>query len=358
MKRKILITTGGSGGHVVPALTFYEHLKDDFDIFLSSDYRGSKFIDNKIYNFEIINVLPLTKNIILLPKNIILFIFAILKSLIFLKKNKINIIISTGGYMSLPVCFAAKVLNLKIILFEPNMVIGRSNLFLLNKCSLVICYSKKILNFPNKYENKIKLIPPIIRKQIYFEKKNENYNLQNKIKILIIGGSQGADFFQTNLKDPILKLSKKFHLEILHQVNKTNKQNLENFYKENNIKYNLFDYKDDLYKSNSDINLCITRAGASSLAELVHSNIPFIAVPFPHAKDNHQFYNALFYKNLNCCWMIEQSSNFINEIDNLITSIIVNKNDIYKKIDAMKKISYENSWNNINQKLINTINEN
>ena len=69
-------------------------------------------------------------------------------------------------------------------------------------------------------------------------------------------------------------------------------------------------------------------------------------------------FSPLFYKNLNCCWMIEQSSNFINEIDNLITSIIVNKNDIYKKIDAMKKISYENSWNNINQKLINTINEN
>ena len=88
MKRKILITTGGSGGHVVPALTFYEHLKNDFDIFLSSDNRGSKFIDNKIYNFEIINVLPLTKNIILLPKNIILFIFAIFKSLIFLKKKK------------------------------------------------------------------------------------------------------------------------------------------------------------------------------------------------------------------------------------------------------------------------------
>ena len=49
MKRKILITTGGSGGHVVPALTLYEHLKDDFDIFLFSDYRGSKFIDCLLY---------------------------------------------------------------------------------------------------------------------------------------------------------------------------------------------------------------------------------------------------------------------------------------------------------------------
>ena len=140
MKRKVLITTGGSGGHVVPALTFYEHLKDDFDIFLSSDYRGSKFIDNKIYNFEIINVLPLTKNIILLPKNIILFIFAILKSLIFLKKNKINIIISTGGYMSLPVILAARFLKLDIYLIEPNQILGRANKFFLSNKELMNIY--------------------------------------------------------------------------------------------------------------------------------------------------------------------------------------------------------------------------
>ena len=63
--------------------------------------------------------------------------------------------------------------------------------------------------------------------------------------------------------------------------------------------------------------------------------------------------NYIFYLNI-----INQRVKKLNEIDNLITSIIVNKNDINKKIDAMKKISYENSWNNINQKLINTINEN
>ena len=56
MKRKVLITTGGSGGHVVPALTFYEHLKDEIDKFLSSYYRGSKYIDNKNYKIEKKNV--------------------------------------------------------------------------------------------------------------------------------------------------------------------------------------------------------------------------------------------------------------------------------------------------------------
>ena len=63
MKTKVLITTGGSGGHVIPALTFYEHLRKDFNVFLSSDLRGSKFITNELNNFKIINILPLTRNV-------------------------------------------------------------------------------------------------------------------------------------------------------------------------------------------------------------------------------------------------------------------------------------------------------
>ena len=71
MKQKILISTGGSGGHVVPALTIFEHLKDHFDVFLCSDLRGSKFIESNVYNYKIINVSPLA-NSLLLPWNIIL----------------------------------------------------------------------------------------------------------------------------------------------------------------------------------------------------------------------------------------------------------------------------------------------
>ena len=67
MKENILISTGGSGGHVVPAQTLYEHLKDEFNVFLTSDLRGSKFFENNNKNFKIINVLPLTQNIFLLP---------------------------------------------------------------------------------------------------------------------------------------------------------------------------------------------------------------------------------------------------------------------------------------------------
>ena len=103
---------------------------------------------------------------------------------------------------------------------------------------------------------------------------------------------------------------------------------------------------------------CITRSGASSLAELVYLNIPFITVPFPYAKDNHQFYNGIFYKNKNCCWLLEQKSIKNNEIFDLIMNITSDHQDVELKINQMQKISYQNTWNNINQKLLGIINEN
>jgi len=357
MKENILITTGGSGGHVVPAQILNEHLKDHFKVFLTCDVRGSKFFENNIKNYKLINVLPLTKNIFLLPWSIIIFIFAILKSFVYLKSKKIKTVISTGGYMSLPICVSAKMLNLKIILFEPNLVLGRSNLFFLSHCSSIICYSEDIRNFPLKFKKKIKLISPLLRKSIYSQKK-ENNDFEKKLKILIIGGSQGADFFQKNLKDTILKISNIVELDILHQTNNKNKENLRNFYEQNKIKNELFNFKNNLFENVNEINFCITRAGASSLAELVQINLPFVAIPFPHAKDNHQYYNGLFYKNLNCCWMIEQDPNISSNLLSLINSFFKNKSELKKKTDAMRKITYENSWNNINLRLIQILNEN
>jgi len=355
--KKILIATGGSGGHVIPSLSIYDALKDDFEVKISTDSRGSKFINNENYNYSLIDVPNLFSNLLLLPYNLIKFCISITKSYKYLKFNNFNILISTGGYMSLPLCLASNLLNIKIYIFEPNLVLGRSNLFFLNYCSSILCYSEEMRNFPIKFKKKIKLISPLLRKSVYFEKKDKN-NFEKKIKILIIGGSQGADFFQKNLKDTILKLSEKVELEVMHQTNDKNKENLKSFYEKNKIKCELFNFKKNLFKNANEINFCITRAGASSLAELVQINLPFVAIPFPYAKDNHQYYNALFYKKLNCCWMIEQNSNISKDLYNLIYSFFENKNDLNEKINAMKKITYENSWNNINQKIIDSINEN
>ena len=114
MKKNILISTGGSGGHVVPATIFYEHLKDEFNIFITSDDRGIQFLDKKKYDINIINVPKISKNIFLLPVQFLFLLGLIFRSFFLLKSKKIEILISTGGYMSLPLCMASKFLNIML----------------------------------------------------------------------------------------------------------------------------------------------------------------------------------------------------------------------------------------------------
>ena len=89
----ILISTGGTGGHVVPATIFYEHLKNKFNLFMTSDDRGIEFIDKEKYNIEIINVPKISQNIFLVPFQFFLLINSIFRSFIFLKKKNIKILI-------------------------------------------------------------------------------------------------------------------------------------------------------------------------------------------------------------------------------------------------------------------------
>ena len=356
MTKKILISTGGSGGHVVPATILYEHLKNQFRVCMSSDDRGIKFLDKNKYNLEIINVPPISKNIFLLPFQLFLLIYLTIKSFIILRKRKIDILISTGGYMSLPLCLASKILNIKIFLFEPNMVLGRSNKFFIKSCEKIFCYSSKIKNLPNKYISKISIIPALLKKKFYDIKKADG--IDKNINLLIIGGSQGAKIFDTLIKSSMIELSKKYSLKIYQQTNSVNFEVLKKFYKDKSIDCELFDFKEDISNLMSKSNICITRAGASTLAELVFLNLPCVAIPLPTSKDNHQFENAFFYNEIGCNWILNQNEINDEAVANKLFNIIDNKDEFLVKKINMKNFSYQNTWNNINQKIISVINEN
>ena len=111
--KKLLIVTGGSGGHVIPSISLFEHLKENFNVKIVSDLRGSKFIDEDKYSYKIIDVPNLFLKPYLIPLNILKYLINIFKSYQFLQKENISIVVSTGGYMSLPFCLAAYLLKKK-----------------------------------------------------------------------------------------------------------------------------------------------------------------------------------------------------------------------------------------------------
>ena len=359
MKKKILISTGGSGGHTIPATTLCEHLKNDFEIFLTSDKRGAKYINEKNYNYKLIEIPRISKNFFKLPYVLVFLIVSFFKSFFFMKKNNIEILISTGGYMSLPLCLSAKILKIKIYLFEPNIVIGRTNKFFLKFSEKIITYFQSLKNFPEKYNNKIFFINPLLRKKIYQKKQNSENRIKKTFTILIIGGSQGAEFFDNEISELMIDLFKDYKISLIQQITDENKKKIiREKYKEIGLQNELFSFNDEIYQKYNQVDFAITRSGASTISELIFFNIPFIAIPLPKSKDNHQYYNAKDYSDKKLCWLTNQSDYKREILKEFILNVIQNPDDYLEKKNNMSKFSYQNTWNNINQKLLDLINEN
>ena len=364
--KKILISTGGSGGHVIPALNLYDHLKKKFEVKLYTDVRGAKYIPKNI-NKIIFDVKHVPEKFYLFPVKLIFMFIAFIKSIIHLSFNKFDIIISIGGYMSLPIVLGAKIFNMKIILIEPNSIIGRSNKFLLKFSSNILSYDKNVSNNTDKNMNSRKriipaykniIIDPLLNKCFYLIKNSDELKNEN-LKILIIGGSQASLFFSKKLKNEIIDISSKYNIEVTQQLSQG--YDIENYRKEydkNNIKNNLFHFENNFLCKKNKFDIAITRAGASTLAELAYLHIPFVAIPFPYATDNHQFWNAKRYQDLNCCWIMDEKNFISGDMYKLIDRIMINKDEYIIKKNNLKKLNENKTWENINNKIIDYFNDN
>jgi len=355
MTKKIIFSAGGTGGHIFPAINLMKHFfEQGHKVALVTDDRGSHFIrDHSEFKLYILKVqTPTNKNIFKKILSFLSIFYSIIKSFIILKKEKPNLVFGVGGYVSFPISFASKFFNLPLVIYENNMVLGRSNKYL-STFSKKIFLAKKIeINFPAKYEDKTYIVGSILNKDIInstFSKKNEK---RRKFSILVLGGSQGAKIFG-EVVPPVVKIIKNegYEIEIIQQCIKTQKDSLVNFYDKNNIKSFVFEFHKNILQLISSSNLCITRCGASTIAELVYTLTPFIAVPLPNSIDNHQYLNAKYYENKGCCWLLEQKNFNTNNLFNLIMDAVKNKNKLEKISENMKKDYNKNAYNDIENEI-------
>jgi len=353
--KKILITTGGTGGHVIPAQIIEEHLRDSYEICYSTDLRGLKYLSSSNNKTIIIDTPKLNLNAYI-PLKLIKLIYLILQSIFYLKKEKIKKVISIGGYMSLPVVIGAKILGLKIFLLEPNLVLGRSNRFFLNFSKKIICYSDKLVNFPKKYVHKIEPISPLVSQVFYKVKKSTE--IKKKFCFLVSGGSQGAKIFDELIKDVMADVSKDYSIKVIQQTSIENIKYIKSFYDSKNIENEIFNFEKRFIDLINMSDLCITRGGATSLAEIAILNKPFIVIPLPTAKDDHQMKNAKFYEEIGCCWILDQKTLDKEKLLNTVLNLLKDNSDLIVKKSNLVKLNYKNSWNEVNQKLKDIINEN
>tara|TARA_B100001093_G_C26854867_1_gene1026896 strand:+ start:1154 stop:2242 length:1089 start_codon:yes stop_codon:yes gene_type:complete len=338
-KKKLLIATGGTGGHIFPAYALGKFfLKKNFSVKIITDKRGSKFLKNyQDIDLTTINSSTIySKNFLIVIFSFLKIILATIKSLIILIKFKPKIVFGMGGYSSFPICIAAKILQIPFIIYENNTCIGRTNKFLLPLSQKLFVSYDDLEGINKKYKDKIVKIGNILRDEIFDFKDDSKKSDNDKIGFLILGGSQAAKSFGEKLPY-IFKRCSQFgiKLKVYQQCLPSQKKFLQDFYNQLNIENEIFNFSKDLTKYFKKINLAITRAGSSMLAELLNCNIPIISVPLPSSADNHQLKNANYFEKKGYGIMIEEDK-IENNLFPLIKLMHKDKK-LLKKIKSKQK---------------------
>ena len=359
--KKIIIATGGTGGHIFPAYSLAKHLVEKkFEVELISDERGLKYLKN-LKGIKITKITTTTlfkKNIFKFLFSILILLYSILRSFTHLLFNRPKLVFGMGGYSSFPVCISAKILRIPLIIYENNLHIGKTNKYLLPFATKIFVSNLNLEGIKKKYNNNVCEIGNIIRKEILNFKSKKFIDLNNKkLNILILGGSQAAKVFAEKLPAIFEECKQaKISLKIYQQCLLSQKEILTSKYKDLKIEFEVFNFSDNLLEYFSKTDLAITRSGSSMLAELINAKIPFISIPLPTSADDHQLKNAIYYEKNQYSYLVEEKD-LSKKLFKLIKLIYEDNLLLEQIINKQKQYSDKSVYENIDREMIKVINE-
>ena len=361
---KIIISGGGSGGHIFPAVAIAKSLLEknkniEFLFVGAKDKMEMEKIPNE--GFKIVGLWisgfhrgEVLRNLLFPIK----LIFSLIKSFILIKKFSPDLVIGTGGFASGPVLYMASKFKIPSLIQEQNSYAGITNKILSKHVNLIcVAYENMDRFFP---KSKIIIAGNPVRKKIVeiksdIKEKSTLFNLNPDNKtILIIGGSLGAltinkaignglEIFKQNSLNVIWQTGESFSKKANQLINEINTRGIttHSFIKKIETAYNLAD-------------IIVSRAGAIAISELCVVGKPVILIPSPNVAENHQFKNAQSLVNKNAAILVKdtQANNkLVKEIVNLKNNPIL-MNELSKNIKTME---YKNASNVISAYALNLI---
>ena len=350
-KNKIIISTGGTGGHIFPAYSLAKNfIKNNYSVEIITDKRGLKYL-NKHKNIKLTinsSATLFKKNIINIFFSVFVIFFSYIKSLIILYKAKPIVVFGMGGHASFPVCMAARTLNIPFIIYENNLQIGKSNKYLLPFALKIFISYQDIAGIKNKYNYKVIVTGNIIREEIFNFKKNNQFT-PDILNILVLGGSQAAKSFGELLPRVFEQCVKEnIKIKVFQQCIEAQTEKLNKIYKSLNFTFELFNFTNNISEYFLKTELVITRSGSSVTAELINCNIPFISIPYPHAADSHQDKNATYFERKGYSHSIQETE-VNNKLFPLIKSFYKDKKLLDQIIEKQKKHSDKEVFLKINK---------
>lgn len=353
-KYKIFLATGGSGGHIFPALAIADKLTESgYSICVIADSIYEKY-SSQNFNYRIINTgkdLKSFKSI----KNIVFGFFQVLS---LIKKEKPDLVVSFGSYATLPTLIACVKNKTPFILHEQNAYIGKIN-------KLFGKYAKKIMTsyhelYGIKYDDMEKIIYTgnPVRKEI-----KKLYNVQykypevdEKFIVVITGGSSGAKIFSEDLPkifDFVHKDQQK-KIKIYHQVREEYLNEVKDYYRKINLESSVSIFFNNMSELLEKANLIIGRSGSGTLNETFIAGKPSILIPLANSSNNHQEINAKIVEKNNAGVVVLEKNFNVEDFQKLFFNLIQDKSKLEEMAKNAKKMAVLNADENI----LNVIKEN
>jgi len=349
IKSKVLLVTGGTGGHVIPAVNFANFLlSKNINCKIILDKRGIKYMHNYKGTYAIINSSNLNGNLFLKVIGLINLIIGFIQSFFIIIKFRPKITISFGSYASFtPItnCLILKsFLKTKIFIHEQNSIVGRTNNLFSNFADIILLNFNTKSNIKKKYQNKTFVVGSP-ENHLFDIENNLEKKLNDLFTVLIIGGSQGSEYiakFGTKLikdlnKDKLIKAKFYFQCPPKSIVKVSNDLS--------KLDYNIVikDYYDNIEEILQKSSLVVSRAGAGLINDIIKYNIPSILVPLPSSKDNHQFYNAKILSNYDACLLIDEEKDEYYKAKMYVYEVYDNNNKVQLIKNRIQNIKVKNS---------------
>jgi UDP-N-acetylglucosamine--N-acetylmuramyl-(pentapeptide) pyrophosphoryl-undecaprenol N-acetylglucosamine transferase len=341
---KILIVSGSSGGHIFPALSFIEALKEkphppDMLLILPREniLKNTTVVPCPVEYLSI----PVFKPGFTLSnlKGLLKLFNAGLETIYISLKFKPDIAVGFGSLICVPVVLSAWFFRVKTVIHEQNVIPGKANKFLAIVCDKVAVSFKETKDY-FKEKRKIVYTGNPLRKSIIKIDKKKALDFfgfeEDKFTILIVGGSQGSRRINQEFLKFAASQTVKGQLQVIHLSGEKDYSQLKQDYAGLGIKVKLFSFLDSMEYAYSASELVLSRAGAGTITEIIYFKIPAIIIPYPYAH-KHQLANAEILEKYGCAIIIEDSKLNAGSLKQALVPLVDNRN----KLESMRR-GYDN----------------
>lgn len=307
---RVVLAAGGTGGHVFPAEALAAQLRErGIQPVLFTDRRGVSFGgEAQVRRIRGGGIAGQTRWRRL--RGLAALGAGCLQAAWALRRLSPGAVVGFGGYASVPTVFAASVSALPTIIHEQNAVLGRANRMLARRAGRIATAFETVSHLPKGAEEKAVRTGMPVRAAFarLRERPYQPPEAGGPIRVLVLGGSQGARVFGEVLPAAIDRLTARWRtrLAITQQCRPEALAGVEEAYRKIGVAAELSSFFDDVPQRLAAAHLLISRAGASSVAEMTSVGCPAMLIPYPHATDDHQTANARAVVEAGGAWLIPQ----------------------------------------------------